>query len=83
MGLEFEYRNQRDTLTTHHVRRAGSITYPYITLLSTVYPFDRPVRRFLRGGGRLLLEDRLGVTLTFDYGLEGPVKASKKWTGRH
>ncbi|KAJ6877138.1 hypothetical protein NC651_030004 [Populus alba x Populus x berolinensis] len=35
MGLEFEYRNQRDTLTTHHVRRAGSITYPYITLLST------------------------------------------------
>ncbi|KAJ6974727.1 hypothetical protein NC653_030760 [Populus alba x Populus x berolinensis] len=44
MGLEFEYRNQRDTLTTHHVRRAGSITYPYITLLSTVYPFDRPGR---------------------------------------
>ncbi|KAB5529460.1 hypothetical protein DKX38_019541 [Salix brachista] len=33
-GLEFENTNQRDTLTTHHVRRVGSITYLFITFLS-------------------------------------------------
>ncbi|KAJ6762952.1 hypothetical protein OIU79_023655 [Salix purpurea] len=33
-GLEFENTNQRDTLTTHHVRRVGSITYLFIAFLS-------------------------------------------------